>query len=121
MTRLPGLTEREVREVKRALVRGSHPTAIARILGRSAETIRRIMRGETWNHVQVEGEEGLRPALRYEDLAGLGRRPEGLPVVVEGLGEGRVKEIEDLLGLEGGEGGEDPVKVAARKLLGLEV
>lgn len=53
-------TQEEVIAIKRALIRGTHATAIAIQYGVGAESIRRIKRGETHNTVRVAGEEKLR-------------------------------------------------------------
>lgn len=48
------LTEAEVRLIKQALMEGNAAPGIARIYGVSAETIRRINRGETWGWLDAE-------------------------------------------------------------------
>lgn len=52
-------TEARVVQIKQALMRGTDPVLIARIEGVSANTIRRIAKGETYNHVRVVGEERI--------------------------------------------------------------
>ena len=52
-------------EIKKALIKGVHPTALARVYRCSTETIRRMKRGETYNHVVVEGEDSMRPPIDY--------------------------------------------------------
>lgn len=50
------LSEAEVRLIKQALMEGNAAPGIARIYGVSAETIRRINRGETWGWLDAEPE-----------------------------------------------------------------
>lgn len=66
-------TDERVRWVKGQLVEGVHPRALARFLRVSLNTVLRIKNGETYLHVQVEGEEMLRPGLAYMkvDVGGL--------------------------------------------------
>lgn len=48
------LTEAQVRVIKQHLMVGQSAASLARIYRVSAETIRRIARGETWGYVDVE-------------------------------------------------------------------
>jgi hypothetical protein len=87
-------TDQRVRYIKQALMRGADPRAIARIERVSANTIRRIRDGETYNHVVVEGEDSMRRPLDiqgYEPLGVQARNENGLampvPEVDAGLAE----------------------------------
>ena len=55
-----GLGDERVRGIKRDLIEGMTVSMVARREGVSGETISRIRRGLTYQHVEVEGEEGLR-------------------------------------------------------------
>lgn len=83
-------TDQRVRYIKQALMRGADPRAIARIERVSANTIRRIRDGETYNHVVVEGEDTMRRPL---DIVGYA--PEGEQAKYENGLKMPVPEVED--------------------------
>lgn len=48
------LTEHEVRLIKQQAAKGIRAAELARVYGLAAETVRRILRGETWTWVSIE-------------------------------------------------------------------
>lgn len=56
-------SDARVRAIKLALMRGTHPRAIARAEECNLNTIIRIRDGDTYAHVKVAGESTLRPEL----------------------------------------------------------
>jgi hypothetical protein len=56
-----GLPPEQVAHIKRALLAGAAPAALARLYGLNVETVRRYGRGESRSSVVVEGEEAARP------------------------------------------------------------
>lgn len=62
-------TDEQVRLIKINLLKGVPYSALARQWGCGVETIGRISRGETYRHVEVQGEERLRPAIQALPLA----------------------------------------------------
>jgi len=88
-----GFTDEEARWVKEQLIAGAHPTALARVYGVSAETIKRIRRGETYNHVRVEGEEALRPVIVPVDMSTAPQRVQSrMNVPIRGMSEEEIAE-----------------------------
>ena len=106
--RRPGqvFTEERVKWLKMALLEGAHPVALARVLGVSANTIRRIRDGETYNWVVVPGEDRMRVPIVLEDR----HRPEGEsfevreragPRVADPMGKEELRAMEErLLGVQ---------------------
>lgn len=100
-----GFTVSQVMAIKRALIGGAHVTALARWYKCSAETIRRIKRGETYNHIEVEGEECLRPPIALMEFnPGDGTReplplPAGRRAMSDEQAEAETRRMEIAMGL----------------------
>lgn len=123
-----------VRGIKEALLRGTHPKALARLHHCGPGTIIRIRDGETYKHVKVEGEEMFWKELDFigADGPGVGELAgRKLPVVVEKT-ERELDEMAEeslrLLGIGVGQDtgpagaptvAADPLEAQARDMLGL--
>lgn len=96
-------SDERVRQIKLALLRGSHPRAIARLEGVMTATIVRIRDGETYKHVKVAGEEGLRPEVVAVDYDPKGPRVDGraIPMAVVPISDEEIAAAEQrLLGVQ---------------------
>lgn len=101
-----GFTVSQVIAIKRALISGAPITALARWYKVSAETIRRIKRGETYNHIDVAGEDSLRPTIILTEFdPGDGSPvpmvlPAGRVTMSDEEAELRTREMEESLGIK---------------------
>ncbi len=60
-------SDERVRHLKTLMIRGADPVALARLEGVSANTLWRMKKGETYNHVRVEGEDSMRAPINLPD------------------------------------------------------
>ncbi len=74
------LAPNQVRHIKSLLMAGYTAASVARFYGLSAETVRRIGRGESWNSVTIEGEDEARAKNRGH-IGRVFERQDLLPVI----------------------------------------